>query len=283
VYDEDALAMPTIYKWHARFRDGRTELFDDPRSGRPRRSDLAEAISSMLEERPFLSCKLLARHFRIAKATCSRILREDLALQKFTLRWVPHRLHSTQKQNRVTFSSALLEVLRREQQNNFDLVITGDESWFFVHYPNESVWAGSRDGIPVRIKQTIDTEKCLISVLWSANGIHSLVDILKGESYNSSFFCSVIVPSLVEDICSGSRRRSLKGFYVDLDNARPHNSRQSNDCLQSTKARRMPQLAYSPDLTPSDFFLFGFFQETTPGRPFGGPGGSQEQNMSNIR
>jgi transposase len=82
VYHEDALALPTIYKWHVRFRDGRTELSDDPRSDRPRRSDLAEVISSMLEERPFLSCKLLARHFRIAKVTCLRILREDLALQK---------------------------------------------------------------------------------------------------------------------------------------------------------------------------------------------------------
>jgi transposase len=39
---EDALAMSMIYKWHARFRDRRTELSDDRRSGRPRKSDLAE-------------------------------------------------------------------------------------------------------------------------------------------------------------------------------------------------------------------------------------------------
>jgi hypothetical protein len=111
VYHEDARALPMIYKWHARFRDGRTELSDDPRSGRPRKSDLAEAFFSMLEERPFLSCKLLAQHFRIAKATCLRILRQDLALQKFNLRWVPRTLDCAQKQNRVTFSHALLEVL----------------------------------------------------------------------------------------------------------------------------------------------------------------------------
>jgi transposase len=60
VYHEDALALPTIDKWHARFRDVRAELSDDPTSGRPRKSDLAEAIFSMLEERSFLSCKLLA-------------------------------------------------------------------------------------------------------------------------------------------------------------------------------------------------------------------------------
>jgi hypothetical protein len=140
---------------------------------------------------------------------------------------------------------ALLEVVCREQQNNFDYVITGDELWLFLHYPNESVWAGSRDEVPVHIKQIIGTDKCLISVLWSVNWIHSFVDILKGESYNSSFFGFVIVPGLVEDICSGSRRRSLKDFYVHLDSACPHNLSQANNCLRGTKAQRMPQLAYS--------------------------------------
>jgi hypothetical protein len=84
---------------------------------------------------------------------------------KFNLRWMPQSLDSAQKQNRITYPRALLEVLRREQQHNVDHVITGDESWFFLHYPNESVWAESRNEVLVRIKQTIDTEKCLISVL----------------------------------------------------------------------------------------------------------------------
>jgi histone-lysine N-methyltransferase SETMAR len=154
-------------------------------------------------------------------------------------------------------------VLRPEQENNFEHVVTGDESWFFLHYPNESIWAESRDEVSVRIKQTIDAEKCLISIFWSVNGIHSLTAISKGESYNSVSFCNVVVLSLVENICSGSRRRSLKGFYVHLDNARPNNSHQSNDCRQGTKAQWMPQPAYSPDLAPSDFFLFGFLNNNS--------------------
>jgi S-adenosylmethionine:diacylglycerol 3-amino-3-carboxypropyl transferase len=121
-------------------------------------------ILSMFEECLFLFCKLLTRHFRIAKAMCLGILPEDLAPQKFNPRWVPHTLDSARKQNRVTFSGALLEVLRREQQNNFDRVITGDESSFFLDYPHESVWAESADEVPVGRKQRIDTEKCLISV-----------------------------------------------------------------------------------------------------------------------
>jgi transposase len=54
VYHKEALDLPTVCKWSARFRVGRTKLSDDPRSGRPRKSDLATGISAMLEERPFL-------------------------------------------------------------------------------------------------------------------------------------------------------------------------------------------------------------------------------------
>jgi hypothetical protein len=87
-------------------------------------------------------------------------------------------------------------------------IMKGDESWFFFDYPHDSAWDGYRDQLPVRIKPEIEAEKCLISVIWSANGINSLVDVPKGELYNSSFFRDVVVPSLIDNICSRSRRKS---------------------------------------------------------------------------
>jgi hypothetical protein len=57
----------------------------------------------------------------------------------------------------------------------------------------------------------------------------------------------------------------LNGFCVHLDNARPDNSRQSKACLQGTKAQRMPESAYGPDLAPSDFFLFRFLKRQFQG------------------
>jgi hypothetical protein len=86
VYRKDALAIPTIYKWHARFRDGRTEPSDDPRFSSRRKNDLADAISLMSDERRFVCYQVLARHFRIATAICLRISHDDLGLLKFHLR-----------------------------------------------------------------------------------------------------------------------------------------------------------------------------------------------------
>jgi hypothetical protein len=58
VYDPEVLALPTMKKWQGLPPQGRTDLFDSPKSGRPLTNDRAGAIGPMLEERPFSSCKV---------------------------------------------------------------------------------------------------------------------------------------------------------------------------------------------------------------------------------
>jgi transposase len=261
VYKEDALALATVKKWCKRFVEGKTSLCDDPRSGRPLSNDLAEAIASILREKPFASCKVLCRHFRIAQTTCLRILHDNLGMKRFNLRWVPHALNSNQKAERVTLSHEILAILESDRRNSFRNVIIGDESWFLVYYPRDSIWAQSRDEVPERIRQKIDSEKCLISVLWSVNGIHSLEEVPKGTAYDSALVCDITVPRLVQGLCSDSARRSLKGCCIHLENARPHNSKRSAEWPRTTNIKRLSQPSHSPDIAPSDFSLFGYLKE----------------------
>jgi hypothetical protein len=79
--------------------------------------------------------------------------------------------------------------------------------------------------------------------------------------YNSSFFCDVVVPGLIQNRTSNDRRKTLKLFFIHLDNARPHNSKQFQKCIQASEANRLPNPVYSPDLAPRDFFLFGSLKE----------------------
>jgi hypothetical protein len=239
VYGTDACKLSLVKKWRLRFLQGRTPLFDDPRSGQPLNPDLAEAVRSMLTERPFSSCKVFCRHFRIAETTCLWILHDALGLQQFHLRRIPHALSSNQKSERLTYSSLLLEVLEEAQRTGFERIITGDESWFFLSYPHNSAWATLRDGLSERMSQKIDTEKCEISIFWSVNGIHTLFDVPKGSKYHRAFVCDQIVPSLVHGITSHGRRKTLQGFMIRLDNASPHNSRRSHECLEAHRATRL--------------------------------------------
>jgi hypothetical protein len=52
-----------------------------------------------------------------------------------------------------------------EKGSSFQRIITGNMSWCFFSYFRDSVWAVSPDELPQRLKQKIDTEKCLVSIL----------------------------------------------------------------------------------------------------------------------
>jgi hypothetical protein len=45
-----------------------------------------------------------------------------------------------------------------------------------------------------------------------------------------------------------------------MDNARPHHSGRSQRCVEASRAERLSHPAYSPDMTPNDFFLFGYIK-----------------------
>jgi hypothetical protein len=81
-----------------------------------------------VKKRSYFSCKVLGRHFRIAKGTCLRILHHTDSMEKFHLRWVSHTLDTNQKVERVILSHGVLSVLPRVRSTGFQSVITGDES-----------------------------------------------------------------------------------------------------------------------------------------------------------
>jgi histone-lysine N-methyltransferase SETMAR len=57
-----------------------------------------------------------------------------------------------------------------------------------------------------------------------------------------------------------------------LDNCRIHFSKVTEQFVGQNHISRVPQPAYSPDLAPSDFWLFGHLKTSLAGRMFDEPG-----------
>ena len=55
VYGGSVCSITTVKKWKKRFEEGRSDLDDDFRSGRPPKSDLVKKVSDVLDELPFMS------------------------------------------------------------------------------------------------------------------------------------------------------------------------------------------------------------------------------------
>jgi hypothetical protein len=75
--------------------------------------------------------------------------------------------HPEQNMNasRVAMSHQLLEILQHCQATDFVNFLTGDESSFRLEHPQYGVWAESRDEAPETRMTTIDTGKCMISII----------------------------------------------------------------------------------------------------------------------
>jgi transposase len=97
MYGTDALKCSIVLKWRPRFQEGSDDLFDLARSGRQPLSDLVAPIQELLQQFPFISCKVLYRKLKIGKAICLHVFHDDLHLEKFNLCYVPHSLGTDQK------------------------------------------------------------------------------------------------------------------------------------------------------------------------------------------
>jgi hypothetical protein len=199
----------------------------------------------------------MRQRLRIPKTSCLRVLHEDLGFSKSYLRWVPHSMTGNEAQCQITFSEELLEVVRHAKETNFEHLLTGDESWFYYEYPHDSAWVPSRATLPTRTSKRIQTKKCLISVIWSTSGIHSLLALPAGVRCDTEFFCASVLLDIQRNLCDGKHRKTLRGIYLHLGNTPAHNAKRSRQEIARTKASRVVHPACSPDATPSDFFLFG--------------------------
>jgi hypothetical protein len=83
----------------------------------------------------------------------------------------------------------------------------------------------------------------LISIIWSINGIHNIVDLPNGTTYHRALFTDVVIPSLIESVRSQTRRETLKSWLTHIANARPHNSRRARKCIEVPRTERLPCLA----------------------------------------
>jgi transposase len=78
---DQALSRSNVFRWSGRFRDGREDTEDDPRSGRPtecRSDNNVEKISQLLLQSRHLSLRMLADKVNIGKDTARKTVVEDL-------------------------------------------------------------------------------------------------------------------------------------------------------------------------------------------------------------
>ncbi|GFO05098.1 histone-lysine N-methyltransferase SETMAR [Plakobranchus ocellatus] len=159
------------------------------------------------------------------------------------------------------------------QANNnlFDNLITGDETWVHLNTPetkrDSMTWKHPSSLVTKKFKLQRSTAKVVATVFWDAKGV-ILLDILpQGQCINAARYCSTL--DRLKEAIHRKRPGLLKrGVVLQHDNATPHSANLTQQWLQRYGWEILPHPAHSPDLAPSDFHLFGPLKRHLGGMAF---------------
>lgn len=270
MFGQQAYKHTAIYKWMALTSLGKEDAPKEKPGPKPD-EQLILRISQILLEYPFASIREIAEDLKESPSIIYRYLTSELGrVFKFS-RWLPHSLSEPQKFERMVQSSLLLNVLESCKKQSWRNIITGDQSWFKMQYGHKGAWLLPEDDSPEMDGSQISIEKVMVTIIWGVNGFY-IVDLLPQKTrYTSQYFINNILTQLNEkkiEIWSEARKRKL---WLHLDNCRVHNSFDSSQKYDEYGFKRTPHPPYSPDIAPSDFYLFGYVKDRLKGKKFSSP------------
>ena len=147
-----------------------------------------------------------------------------------------------------------------------------DEMWVH-HYEPESKrqsmeWKHPGSPAKKKFKTQPSAGKVMLTVFWDSKG-PILEDYLeKGRTINSVRYSDLLANNLKPAVCTKRRGLLLKKVLLLHDNARPHTASQTVETINHLGFEVLERPAYSSDLAPSDYHLFGPLKNALRGRQF---------------
>ncbi|GBP70845.1 Histone-lysine N-methyltransferase SETMAR [Eumeta japonica] len=230
VVQESAPSYTMVKKWARLFQQGRESCEDDPRPGRPvtvvTEENVRKIEKLVLADRR-IKLWQIAEELQNSKERVGEIIHEHMNMRKISARWVPKMLTPFDKQRRLQTSKDFWELVGDNIDEICDRIVTVDETWVRQYDPN------------------LNRSPC--------NGLK------KGERPPKKFKAR-------EPVVQKRRGKLSRGVLFLQDNASVHTARVSRQALKDTGFSEINHPPYSPDLTPSDYFLFFNLKKELRGR-----------------
>jgi histone-lysine N-methyltransferase SETMAR len=111
----------------------------------------------------------------------------------------------------------------------------------------------------------------MLAAIWGVNGFH-LPDLMPPEcTFNAQYFVEHVMVPLVQMVFPQGRTRYTPRLNIHLDNCRVYFSTVMEQLFIENQLLSVPHLPYSPDLAPSEFWLFRRIRTGLAGRNFAEP------------
>ena len=273
-YGTSAPANSTVIYWFAEFKRGRTSTKTIPSPGRPNEvttEEMIEKIHDIVLNDRRVKLREIVDIVNISYERVFNIIHEHLHMRKLSARWVPRLLTIDQKRNRVTTSKQCLGMIRHNRDDFWRRLITVDETWIHHYTPetkNQSKqWVEPGGSAPKKAKTVKSADKVMATVFWDSHGI-LLIDYLeKGKTITGEYYAALL-DQLNDKIKEKRQYLKKKKVLFLQDNAPVHTSTIAMAKFHELRYELLPHPPYSPDLAPSDFFLFPNLKKWLAGKRF---------------
>ncbi|XP_012920488.1 putative uncharacterized protein FLJ37770 isoform X2 [Heterocephalus glaber] len=130
-YGDEVMSRARVFDWHKRFKEGREDVRDDARSGRPvthRTDENIQKVRNLVCSNRQLTVRMMAEELNLDKETVRLILKENLNMRKISAKVISSILKDESKPGKLEFQSDLSKKTRK----NSSLVrkkATSSETW----------------------------------------------------------------------------------------------------------------------------------------------------------
>lgn len=137
-------------------------------------------------------------------------------------------------------------------------IITCDEKWVYFENPTHKKSIVLKEEPPLLApKAPFHGKKCLLRIWWDIHGIIYYEILNEGETITAERYSQML--KRMNDALK--QRRPWKGqgtrpVYLLHDNAKPHTAKLTQETINGLSWNVLPHAAYSPDMAPSDYYLF---------------------------
>ncbi|KFD53334.1 hypothetical protein M514_05815 [Trichuris suis] len=231
----------------------------------------AALVRNLVEGDRRITIRRIPRTAGISLHSALGILHETLGLRKLSARWAPKALREEQLVRRVKLSRELITKIEANETGFFDRIDTGNETWIYQYDLEIKIQSKQRlprgSAGPVKFKAERSAGKVMATIFWNSDGV-ILTDFLERERTVTASSYKAVLRKLKIALARKRRGKLHFGVLFHHDNAPAHSSRTVRTVLREFRWEVIPHPPYSPDLAPSDFFLFPKLKEHLKGTLF---------------
>ncbi|UYV77691.1 hypothetical protein LAZ67_15001959 [Cordylochernes scorpioides] len=212
-----------ISSMEKRYQEGREDVNDEERAGRPSTSTTDEKIyevEKMILANRRNTVREVAEDINILIGSYHSIFINDLGMRRVAAKFVPKLLNCDQKQHRMNIANEMLDSVRNDP-NFLQRVITSDEAWVYGYdvetKAQSSHWKLPHEPRPKIARQVRSNVKVLLTVFFDCRGVVHHEFLPQGRTVNKEYYLQ-FMRNLREAIRQNARicGRTKNGFCTTI-------------------------------------------------------------------